>query len=468
MTTKPERGAQAVEPAIALPVLNSKAGLQHSTADLVSENDLYDPFSQRPETLQYSDFGAWAHMVKAGMGTGIMAMPMAFKYGGLVFGLFGTPLVGFICGHCVLLLIATAQHLYVRARVPTMTMDQVAFYAFLCGPPRLRCCATAARIFVQAALFLTYLFTGISYTIFIGEAIQQMLKQWTGTEFDQRLCIASLAVVLIPLCQIRQMRTLVPFSVLANVFIVVGFGITMYYLLDETPDLDSVNMGPTLVGLPIFFSTCIYSMEGIGAVMPVENTMRNPRHLGGWWGLATRAVAFIVVLFTAIGVLGYLRFGPEVRGSIVLNLDSTLPAAQAVKGLLAVAIICTFPLQFYVLTELVTPYIKTHVTSASLQNWAQVGMRVALVTASLLIAVLLDLELVIALMGAVLFSTLGLLIPAGVHLMAELGQRADAKSSEKPRNNKWSVVTIVKDAVLLCLSLLTTVAGVYSALADRE
>lgn len=84
-------------------------------------------------------------MVKGGMGTGIMAMPMAFKYGGLVVGLLGTPVVGLICGHCVLLLIATAQHLYVRARVPAMTMDQVAFYACLCGPASLRRWAYAAR-----------------------------------------------------------------------------------------------------------------------------------------------------------------------------------------------------------------------------------------------------------------------------------------------------------------------------------
>lgn len=65
-------------------------------------------------------------------------------------------------------------------------------------------------------------------------------------------------------------------------------------------------------------------------VMPVENTMRNPGHLGGWRGLASRAVAFIVVLFTIIGLLGYLRFGSEVKGSIVLNLDESLPYVPAV------------------------------------------------------------------------------------------------------------------------------------------
>ncbi|KAK3927411.1 Proton-coupled amino acid transporter-like protein pathetic [Frankliniella fusca] len=447
--------------------------LQTSKVNLVypaPEDDLYDPFSQRPQTLQYSDFGAWAHMVKGGMGTGIMAMPMAFKYGGFVLGLVGTPVVGIVAVHCVCLLVATAQHLYVRARMPAMTMPEVAYYAFKCGPSYLRRQAVYARFFVQAVLFLTYFFTIISYSIFIGAAIQQLVELWVGEAvLDSRVYIAILALPLVPLGQVRQMRQLVPCSVMANICIVVGFGITLYYLLDEAPTLDRVSMGPTAIGIPIFFSTAIYSMEGIGTVMPVENTMRNPGRLGGWNGIATRAMAFVVAIFTAIGVLGYLKFGDLVKGSIVLNLDDAIPA-QVVKALLAVAITLTHPLQFYVVCELVGPVVENRVSTPNLRNWAQIGMRITLVTLSLLVAILVpNLELVIALMGAVLFSSLGLLIPAGVHLVSELAQWEDEKLKRPGASMPARVLlTVLKDAVLLTLSLLTTCAGVYSALVDND
>ncbi|KAE8738311.1 hypothetical protein FOCC_FOCC016211, partial [Frankliniella occidentalis] len=380
MKKKVHDGKDGFEPSATLeipPLQSSKINLVYPAP----EDELYDPFSQRPQTLQYSDFGAWAHMVKGGMGTGIMAMPMAFKYGGFVLGLIGTPVVGLVAVHCVCLLVATAQHLYVRARVPSMTMPEVAYYSF--------------KIFVQLVLFLTYFFTIISYSIFIGAALQQ----------------------------VRQMRQLVPCSVLANACIVVGFAITLYYLLDEQPGLSRVSMAPTLIGVPIFFSTAIYSMEGIGTVMPVENTMRNPGRLGGWNGIASRAMAFVVAIFTTIGALGYLKFGEAVLGSITLNLDSDLIPAQVVKALLAAAITLTHPLQFYVVFELVVPIIESRVSTPSLRNWAQIGMRMTLVTLSLLVAIAVpNLELVIALMGAVLFSSLGLLIPAGVHLVSELAR----------------------------------------------
>ncbi|XP_052131002.1 proton-coupled amino acid transporter-like protein pathetic [Frankliniella occidentalis] len=469
MKKKVHDGKDGFEPSATLeipPLQSSKINLVYPAP----EDELYDPFSQRPQTLQYSDFGAWAHMVKGGMGTGIMAMPMAFKYGGFVLGLIGTPVVGLVAVHCVCLLVATAQHLYVRARVPSMTMPEVAYYSFKCGPSYLRRYAVYARIFVQLVLFLTYFFTIISYSIFIGAALQQLVEQWTGDSvLDGRVYIAILALPLIPLGQVRQMRQLVPCSVLANACIVVGFAITLYYLLDEQPGLSRVSMAPTLIGVPIFFSTAIYSMEGIGTVMPVENTMRNPGRLGGWNGIASRAMAFVVAIFTTIGALGYLKFGEAVLGSITLNLDSDLIPAQVVKALLAAAITLTHPLQFYVVFELVVPIIESRVSTPSLRNWAQIGMRMTLVTLSLLVAIAVpNLELVIALMGAVLFSSLGLLIPAGVHLVSELARWEDDKLEQPGRAvPARRVLTVAKDGLLLLLSLLTTCAGVYSAL-DNE
>ena len=93
------------------------------------------------------------------------------------------------------------------------------------------------------------------------------MERWAyAGVLDARVYIALLALVLIPLCMARQLKTLVPFSVLANVCILVGFAITMYYLVDQLPHPSTRHLGPTLVGAPIFFATALYSMEGIGTV----------------------------------------------------------------------------------------------------------------------------------------------------------------------------------------------------------
>lgn len=56
--------------------------------------------------------------------------------------------------------------------------------------------------------------------------------------------------------------------------------------------------------------------------MPIENTMRDPRKMGGWTGLMTLAMSCIVFLFACMGFLGYLRFGDETAANIALNLPT--------------------------------------------------------------------------------------------------------------------------------------------------
>lgn len=53
----------------------------------------------------YSDSGALLHLIKSSLGSGILAMPNAFKNGGLIFGLAGTAAIGVLCTHCIYLLV---------------------------------------------------------------------------------------------------------------------------------------------------------------------------------------------------------------------------------------------------------------------------------------------------------------------------------------------------------------------------
>lgn len=54
----------------------------------------------------YSTTGSLVHLLKSSLGTGILAMPMAFKNAGLLFGAIGTLVVGIICTHCVHILVS--------------------------------------------------------------------------------------------------------------------------------------------------------------------------------------------------------------------------------------------------------------------------------------------------------------------------------------------------------------------------
>lgn len=46
------------------------------------------------------------HLLKGCLGTGILAMPAAFYYAGLMFGLIATTIIGIICTYCVHVLVS--------------------------------------------------------------------------------------------------------------------------------------------------------------------------------------------------------------------------------------------------------------------------------------------------------------------------------------------------------------------------
>jgi len=67
--------------------------------------DPYHPFEHR-DPNGASAGGALAHLLKSSLGTGILAMPMAFHNAGLAFGMAMTLIVGFLCTHCVHILVS--------------------------------------------------------------------------------------------------------------------------------------------------------------------------------------------------------------------------------------------------------------------------------------------------------------------------------------------------------------------------
>lgn len=129
--------------------------------------------------------------------------------------------------------------------------------------------------------------------------------------------------ILVPLvisCQIRQLRYLVPFSFLANIFMVISFCITLYYMFTDIKHSEDRHLFSSFSQLPLFFSTVIFAMEGIGVVMPVENQMKKPEQFLGCPGVLNIAMGIVVVLYAVIGFFGYLKYGEETTGSITFNL----------------------------------------------------------------------------------------------------------------------------------------------------
>ena len=76
----------------------------------------------------------------------------------------------------------------------------------------------------------------------------------------------ALLPLLILMNLIRNLKFLAPFSMIANVLIGTGMGITFYYILHDLPSISERPVFSSIEKLPLFFGTAIFALEGVGVV----------------------------------------------------------------------------------------------------------------------------------------------------------------------------------------------------------
>lgn len=201
-----------------------------------------------------------------------------------------------------------------------MNFAEVAEVAFANGPKWGRPFARFARISILQCLFWTYFGTCSVYTVIIGKNFQQIAEHYLNQAIDIRICIATLLIPLILLSWVPNLKYLAPVSMIANLFMGVGLGITFYYLVTDLPSVTERPAVGNLMEMPGFFAIAIFAMEAIGVVMPLENQMSTPQNFVGICGVLNKGMSGVTLVYILLGFLGYLRYGELTKDNVTLNL----------------------------------------------------------------------------------------------------------------------------------------------------
>lgn len=419
------------------------------------EESGYEPFQHRKLAHPTSDMDTLIHLLKGSLGSGILAMPMAFLNAGLVFGIFATIGVGVICTYCVHMLVECAHVLYKRTRVPSLDYSEVAEAAFTVGPRGVKKYRRLAKACIDTFLTIDLYGCCCVYIVFVAKNLKQVVDHNANLELDLRLYMVMLLGPLILMNLIRNLKWLAPFSMIANILMAVGIGITFYYIFSDVPPITDQKYFSTFQQLPLFFGTAIFALEGIGVVMPLENNMKTPQHFIGCPGVLNIGMSVVVTLYTAVGFFGYLKYGKDTQAAITLNLPTDEVLAQSVKIMIAIAILLTYSLQFYVPMGIIWKNCKH--CFASYQLTGEYFVRIVLIVLSVGIAVAVpNLGPFISLVGAVCLSMLGLIFPAIIEMVTFW---------ENPGMGRYNW-RIWKNLFLISFGILGFVTGTYTSLEE--
>ncbi|XP_072941759.1 proton-coupled amino acid transporter-like protein pathetic [Epargyreus clarus] len=414
----------------------------------------YNPFEHRNVPHPTSTIGSFVHLLKSSLGSGLLAMPVAFKHTGLIPGCLGTALVGLIATHCVHILVSTSRDISRECREPALNYTDTCARVFKHGPQSLRRYEGFVRHFADYAMAGVCLGGTSVYVIFIASSLKDIVDQFTSSHLPIEAYSGILLIPLILLIQVRYLKFLVPFSVLANMCLIVTVAITCYYTFADVQFSDGKLFGNVLEW-PLFISTAIFAMEGINVVMPVENEMAHPEHFLGCPGVLNTSMVLVVILYGIVGFFGYLKYGDYVQGSITLSLPEGEPLALTAKILVVIAVFFTYGLQMYAPMDILWIRVKGRI-SQKYHNLGQIVLRTASVMLTVILTIAIpDLELMIGLVGSVFFSTLGLFIPLVVQTVHKWDRGLGRCS-----------YILWKNGLLLLFYLVVLLSGCYSSIKE--
>ncbi|KAI8876038.1 hypothetical protein K501DRAFT_232704 [Backusella circina FSU 941] len=269
-------------------------------------------------------------LLKSFVTTGIMFLPKAFYNGGLLFSTFAIIAWALISLWSFLLLVQT------RLAVPASFGDMG---GVLYG--------ARMRIAVLVAITLSQIGFVCAYMIFVAENLQSLILTFSRcrVSIPMHLLILAQSFAFIPLAMIRKIQRLSVFALIADVFIVVGLTYLFFYDFKElfTQGVAQVELwNPTL--FPLFIGTAAFTFEGIGLVIPITESMKEPKKFPQ---VLKRTLCTITVLFISIGAISYMTFGEKVETIILLNLPSKDPIVSSIQTLYSLAICLSIPLQLF-------------------------------------------------------------------------------------------------------------------------
>nr|AAO25079.1 AT27573p [Drosophila melanogaster] len=418
----------------------------------------FDPYENRNVAHPISDIGAFFSLLKCVVGTGVMAIPLSFNYAGIITGIILLVSVCFMLIHGMQMLIICMIECSRRMQIGYATYPVAMVYSFDQGPRFFKYISKAGRYIVDGVLAFSQFGVCVVYNVFVAATLKQLVDfYWVVA--DLRIYIAVIALCLIPPFQIRKLKYLVPFNILASILIYTGFSLMMYYLFVDLPPITERNI---LFGridkIPLFFGIALFSITSVGVMLAVEATMAKPRHYLGWFGILDRAILLVIISYVTFGLMGYWRYGDETAGSISLNIPTDEVLSQVAKGFIAAAIFLTYPLAGFVIIDIIMNHFwnkNGDLPNAALKESILRACTVVLICITAIIAP--NLGPLLSLVGALTISLLNLVFPALIEICLYY----------PPEYNygklKW---VLVKDIFYVIVGILILVQGTVFSIKD--
>jgi len=352
----------------------------------------------------------FGNFINSIIGAGIVGLPYTFKEGGVVLALVSITLAAWLSDYSLRLLVKTAKY----AKVNT--------YEDLCE----YCFGNKGFYFVSIAMFFFDFGAMLAFLIILGDSSEKLALAWTGRDGPniRRLLIVLISAVLIfPLCMLRDISMLEKASAISVVTVVLICAIVVYKWVTSLPDIHHGNeITWVSMGFPSAFGTIAFAFVCQDCAFMMFNTLYRPT-TRRWGILVHMALGTACVICVAFALCGYLTFRDKTSSNVLNDYAPEDPVVQVARCIYVITMALTYPISFYVTRHVIYtiifrgPNYKSEKESSTLTHLA---ISIPLLLSSVgVVMIVTDLGVVMSLTGSIAAVFLAFILPAACHLQAQ-------------------------------------------------
>lgn len=278
-----------------------------------------------------SPSGAVMMLLKSFVGTGVLFLPKAYLNGGMLFSNVVLLCVAALSYYCFILLVNTR----LKVEASFGDMGGILYGQWL-------------RALILSSVALSQIGFVAAYIVFTSQNLQAFILAVSNckTWIDIKFMVLMQLIIFLPLSLIRDISALSLTAYIADGFIFLGLIYLYYYdiltIVINHGVADITNFNPR--DWSLFIGTAIFTFEGVGLIIPIQESMRQPSKFPPV--LAAVMIA-ITVIFISMGAFSYAAFGSSTKTVVLLNLPQDDKFVNAVQFLYSLAILLSTPLQLF-------------------------------------------------------------------------------------------------------------------------
>ena len=311
-----------------------KLSNQESLTDLPKFTTILS-MSRYEKESKRGELSFWATLftfIKVNLVAGFLFLPCGFKNGGYLFSIIAIFIVTAFCTYCNISLSECTDPAssYSFSKIGFKAGGKVGFYM------------------VEIGIAISQICFPCAYANLITQIMNNMLNIWLGTDENYHLYIGlCIALIVIPLCLLRNVSKLASLHFIGDLAIlatVISLTYESVNIVSSDPNFNFDKIKMINTGWAKLLGMSITSLEGIGVVLPIKESMKDKNKFNLVIILGQSVIGFILMTFPLIM---YMCYQDNVQEIILGNLPLNKLYIQIVLIMMIFSVIIVYPVVLY-------------------------------------------------------------------------------------------------------------------------